>query len=176
MIGGGGCLALVVLLLVGFAGCAALIGSGGSQTEEPTGPGLSKANAVAIGETVKVGDVTWTVTNAQRATELSDPFETRQGNFVIVDFTFGNESSEQKQLDTGSLNMLDAEDRVFETDSETDSFVPPELNIFLDQVNPGVTQNGRVIFSVPADAEGLVLRANDTGTFSENYSYIDLNL
>src|SRR5829696_1260124 len=47
----------------------------------------AEAARAAIGETVRVGDAEWTVTNAIVASELTSDFmEPKAGNFVIVDF------------------------------------------------------------------------------------------
>src|SRR5688500_19889791 len=71
LIGGGGCLLLLFILLVGFAGClAAFSGSGGEGGNSPGEPSPEniREQAVPIGEPVKAGDATWTVTSASEAT------------------------------------------------------------------------------------------------------------
>ena len=85
---------------------------------------------VGIGEAVAVGDASWVVTDAQRASQLAD--------------TFG--------------------------------YIPNEKNIFLNQVNPGVTQPGEVIFSVSPGGYGYRLLLKDTNLFksSTNQAYVDL--
>ena len=45
-----------------------------------------------------------------------------------------------------------------------------------DQVNPGVTKQGRAIFTVAPDAQGLILRAGDTEIMSDENAYIDLGM
>ncbi len=168
---------LPVLLLGGILVLFVVFAGTGEEEAEPTGPGLTEDNPVATNEAVQIGDVSWTVSNATRANEVSDEFgSSKQGSFVIVDLSFTNEGEEQTTLDAGSLNVVDSEGRIHETDPESDIYVPQDLNIFLDQVNPGVSRDARVIFSVPPDAEGFVLRANDTGMMSEDYAYIDLGI
>ena len=55
--------------------------------EEPQGP------KVGMNETVRVGDVAWTVTKARQRDEIKEPFGDRKaGNFVVVDFDFTNEA------------------------------------------------------------------------------------
>jgi hypothetical protein len=39
--------------------------------------------------------------------------------------------------------------------------VPTRLNIFLEPVNPGISQDGRVVYEVPPDAEGFTLTVDD---------------
>lgn len=71
LIGGGGCLMLVVLVLLGFAGCLAAFSGGVDETSLD-----SKSNPKAkIGEPLRVGDVTWVVEDAKMVTELTSSYE-----------------------------------------------------------------------------------------------------
>ena len=190
--GCGGLIALIVLL--GIVG--ALIGGGGEETssnspveqkeeakdeaqkeepkeEEPTTYGLN--------ETVTAGEATWTVTNAQRVNQLADPFgidPPRQGTFVIVDFQFQNDGNEAKTLTQQALELEDASGRTSNPDPEDFRYIPQERNIFMQQVNPGVTQPGQVIFTVAPNASGLVLVVQDTNFFraEQNQARVDLGL
>src|SRR5215210_4433517 len=111
----GGCIVLPVLLLLGFIGCIAVLGSGGGGDSD-SGSKASKSGAskgaestVAIKEPVTVGDVTWTVTNAKQSKQLIQQgvpkqfADAKQGNFVIVDFDFINNGNEAITLDNESL-------------------------------------------------------------------------
>ena len=40
-------------------------------------------------------------------------------------------------------------------------------DFFLKQLNPGLTQNGKIVFDIPADANGLVLKAHGGMTGDE---------
>jgi hypothetical protein len=46
--------------------------------------------------------------------------------------------------------------------------------VFLNQVNPGVTKQGRAIFDVAPDAKGMILRAGDTNIMTDENAYINL--
>jgi hypothetical protein len=177
LIGGGGCLVLVVLLFVGFAGCLAALGGGGGEEPTPEDEyAAAKKNAVPVGETVEVGDVAWTVSNVEKVTELKALGERKQGTFIIVDVTFINNGDEPTTLDSESLAILDDQGRTHETDPDASSYVPPDRDLFLNQVNPGVTKQGRAIFTVAPDAQGLILRAGDTEIMSDENAYIDLGI
>jgi len=168
---------LVVLLFVGFAGCLAALGGGGG--EEPTPEekyAAAKKNAVPVGETVEVGNVARTVSNVEKATELKALGERKQGTFIIVDVTFINNGDEPTTLDSESLAILDDQDRTHETDPDASFYVPTNRDLFLNQVNPGVTKQGRAIFTVAPDAQGLILRAGDTEIMSDENAYIDLGM
>ena len=135
---------------------------------------------VGIGEAVAVGDASWVVTDAQRASQLADTFggalPLKQGNFVVVDFNFTNNGNDSKTLHSGALQLVDSSGRTSNPDTDTFGYIPSEKNIFLNQVNPGVTQPGEVIFSVSPDGYGYRLLLKDTNLFksSTNQAYVDL--
>jgi Domain of unknown function (DUF4352) len=179
LIGAGGCLVLLLLVFVGFTGClAAIVGSGGGGDGGggEVGYDEAKEQAVPIGETVEAGDVAWTVNNVTQATELSALGQRKQGNFVIIDVTFINNGSEPVTLDSASLAILDDQGRTHETDPDASMYVNPNRDLFLNQVNPGVTKEGRAIFDVAPDAKGLILRAGDTDPFSDENAYVNLGI
>lgn len=136
------------------------------------------AETVGIGDPASVGDVAWVVNGARQRQELKSQFgefgENKQGNFVIVDFAFTNNSSESVTLDSISLVLLDGQGREFEADTDDFEYVAPEKQIFLEQVNPGVTKEGRVIYTVAPDASDFTLRAGDLAFFSDENAFIGL--
>lgn len=129
--------------------------------EEPT---------AGIGDVVEVDDGIWIVTSSRQESQLADQFggimPPKQGNFIIVDFRFKNDASDSKTLHTAALKLIDEDGR--ESDPDTDSFgyIPQEKNVLLEQVNPGVTKEGQVIFSVSPDASGFKLQLRGTSLFS----------
>lgn len=129
-----------------------------------------------VGETVETGDVAWTVNNVSRSTELRSLGQRKQSNFIIVDLTFINNGDEPVTLDSASLAILDNQNRTHETDPDASLYVNPNRDLFLNQVNPGVTKEGRAIFDVAPDAEGLILRAGDADIWSEQNAYINLGV
>lgn len=65
---------------------------------------------------------------------------------------FTNIGSESKTLPQNALKLLDLDGRESDPDTDTFGYIPNERNIFLEQVNPGVTEEGEVIFSVAPGA------------------------
>ena len=134
-----------------------------------------------IGQTVKFSNVAWQVTTARQATELKAPsYPKKKGNFVIVDFLFTNNADEVTYLETGSLTLLDGEGCEFEMQPNEFVYIDPVYlapgkNIFSENVNPGVTKDGEVIFIVAPEAKDFTLRAGDTDPFiSDENAYIEL--
>lgn len=187
-LGCGGLLVLIVLL--GIAG--AIIGGGEDtaveQKEQESGVEEAQDKeeqkeeekaSYGLNEAVQVGDASWVVTNAQKTNELADPFGVRpakQGTFVIVDFQFTNGGNESKTLHQQALQLVDSSGRESDPDTDDLMYIPQDRNIFLQQVNPGVTQAGQVIFTVAPDASGLKLVLKDTNLFrsEQNQAEVDL--
>ncbi len=69
---------------------------------------------------------------------------------------------------------MDSNDRESRPDTDTFGYIDPNRNIFLEQVNPGVTQEGTVIFTVSPDASGFTLRVGEANLFSSQKAYVDL--
>ena len=135
--------------------------------------------AVGIGEPVDVGEVQWTATNVNRTGQLSQEGfgqfgKTKQGDFVVADLLFTNNGNEPASLTTNSVALLDANNREFRPDTDTFGYIDAERNILLEQVNPGVTREGTVIFSVPPEASGFVLRLGDARVLGNQTGYVDV--
>lgn len=172
----------MILVVVLFGGCLAVLSSGGGGDgggggdSEDLGYDEASKKAVPVGETVKAGEVAWTVSSVQQSTELKALGERKQGDFVIVDVTFINNGKEPVTLDSASLSLRDDQDRTHETDPDASFYVPTNQDLFLNQVNPGVTKQGRAIFTVAPDAEGLILEAGDTNMFGGDSAYVKLGI
>jgi hypothetical protein len=129
-----------------------------------------------VGQTATVGNVEWTVTDAFLTKELKSGFGTqKRGRFVVVDFTFTNNRPEEVTLDP-QLHMVlkDSQGREFGPDPDAWEFVPSNLNIFLEPVNPGVSKNGRVVYQVAPDANGFTLTVDDVEFLEDKSAVFDL--
>jgi len=95
---------------------------------------------------------------------------------VVVDFTFTNNRDEEVTLDP-ELHMVlkDSKGREFGTDPDAYEFMPTNLDIFLEPVNPGVSKDGRVIYQVAADANGFTLKLDDVELMEDKSAVFDLS-
>src|SRR5829696_765406 len=147
------------------------------KEEKPPAEKKPKPQPVySVGQTAKVANVTWKVTNAYLTNQLKSSFGTqKQGRFVVVDFTFTNNRNEEVTLDP-ELHMIlkDSKGREFGTDPGAYEFMPSDLDIFLTPVNPGVSTNGRVIYQVPPDATGFTVTLDDGELMEDASAVFDL--
>jgi hypothetical protein len=131
----------------------------------------------SVGQTAQVANVQWRVSDAYLTNQLRSNFGTqKRGRFVVVDFTFTNNRDEEVTLDP-ELHMVvkDRRGREFGTDVDSWEFMPTNLNIFLEPVNPGISKNGRVIYQVPPDAWGFTLKLDDVEFWEEESAVFDLS-
>ncbi|HDR3890927.1 TPA: DUF4352 domain-containing protein [Bacillus cereus] len=89
--------------------------------------------------------------------------EKAQGVFKIVEITITNNQKDAITVDANSFKLVDNKDREFtysiQAQTAFDVGNGSSSDFFLKQLNPGLSQTGKVIFDVPADAQGLVLKA-----------------
>ncbi len=181
LMGCGGLTVVVVLIIVALLA----FGGGGSDTasSDPGGPTAPEEPGEAeketppapMGQTVEVGTVAWQVTSAEQATELYSDFgDQKQGNFVRVNFMFQNNGNEAVTLDSSSVAIVDGQKRESQVDTDNAMYTDPNKDVFLQQVNPGVTREGEVIFTVAPDASDFNLLVGDANMFGGPEALVDL--
>ena len=147
------------------------------STEESTTTGSEEASGHSIGEPVVVGDVAWAVTDVEESDILVSRLGSEEGHFIIVDITFQNNSNQDITFATPFVTLVDGEGREFEPNIEYNfNHIEPENNMFTAHVRPGVTKEGKIIYSVEPDSSGLQLQVGEARFASDETAYIDLGL
>jgi hypothetical protein len=147
------------------------------STEESTTTGSEEASGHSIGEPVVVGDVAWAVTDVEESDILVSRLGSEEGHFIIVDITFQNNSNQDITFATPFVTLVDGEGREFEPDIEYNfTHIEPENNMFAAHVRPGVTKEGRIIYSIEPDSSGLQLQVGEARFASDETAYIDLGI
>ena len=168
-------LALLVVVAVLAGGC------GGEQANEQDGTQQktesTEKTTASIGEPLTIGSVQWTVTDAQQLDKLFTPSGSEPGNFISVDIAFTNNSNQDITLATPFFALVDSKGDEFQPDID-DNFmgVEPSKNMFADQVEPGTTKEGTIVFSVDPGTSGFKLRVGEATFASKKTGYIDLGL
>lgn len=89
--------------------------------------------------------------------------EKAQGVFKVVELTLTNNQKDAITLSSNSFKLVDNQEREFSPSSAAQI----KLNVanggnskfLLEKLNPGLSQTGKIVFDVPKDAQGLVLKA-----------------
>ena len=141
--------------------------------------GGSQARVYGVGEEAQVGDVSYTVTNAWPTQELRDRYGVsppKTGHFIVVNFVFANKGDEPVNVSGIGMYLYDSRGREFETESDTFGYIPEDKDIFLlDRINPGMSREAQVIYSVPPDTSGFELEVT-SGFFRSEVARISLGL
>ncbi|WP_160309619.1 DUF4352 domain-containing protein [Rubrobacter aplysinae] len=149
------------------------------QQESQQAPEQSQQDQqlATIGDEVSVGEVSYTVTDAERVSRLEDPYgldEPLTGNFMVLSFTFTNNSSEPVTVSDLGLYLYDGEGNRYETDSDAAFYLPDETALYMvDRVNPGLSRDVQTIYEIPPGAGDFELEVS-SGFLGNDTARIDL--
>ena len=147
------------------------------STQESTATQSEEGSGYSIGETVVVEDVAWAVTDVEESEILVSRLGSEEGHFVIVDLMFQNNSNQDITFATPFVTLVDGEGREFEPDIEYNfTHIEPKNNMFAAHVRPGVTKEGKIIYSIEPDSSGLQLQVGEARFASDETEYIDLGI
>ncbi|MBI3250594.1 MAG: DUF4352 domain-containing protein [Candidatus Andersenbacteria bacterium] len=135
--------------------------SGGSEAETTTATAPA-ATVAKIGEPVTDGDLTFTVTGVTTKQTLGNTFTQRdaQGTFHVVMLKIENKGKETKTTDSSMFKIVDSQGREFERSIDGQTAVglsQGKVDLFLQQIQPGLSVTGDIVFDLPADATGTQL-------------------
>nr|WP_256146762.1 DUF4352 domain-containing protein [Bacillus thuringiensis] len=97
--------------------------------------------------------------------------EKAQGVFKVVEVSITNNQKDAITLSSNSFKLVDNQDREFSPNSaaqiKLNAANRGNSKFLLEKLNPGLSQTGKIIFDVPKDAQGLVLKARGGMTGKE---------
>jgi Domain of unknown function (DUF4352) len=130
-----------------------------------------------VGDTATPGEVEWIVTEAFRTPLLRSNFGTsKQGDFILIEFTFTNGRSEEVTIDPElHMTLTDDQGQKYGTDVDAYEFVPVDKDIFLQPVNPGVSQDGIAVYQVSEQASGFTFAVDDVALATDEQATYDLS-
>jgi Domain of unknown function (DUF4352) len=138
----------------------------GTDTEEPTEapaeePGAAEAG---IGAAVRDGKFEFTVTSLEPGVAQigSEYLNTQaQGQFLLVHITVANIGDEAQMFDSSSQKLVDDQGRTHSADSGAAIYLD-DSNSFLNNINPGNTVEGIIVFDIPVDAVPASIELHDS--------------
>lgn len=114
----------------------------------------------AIGETATVAEVGFTVNGIEELTEIKQEFGdpvTTDGKFIIAEVSIKNGKKEALTIDSSFFKIKTADGVEYEPATDGEVIMAMSMNgeddFFLQQVNPGMSKTGKVVFEVPAEVD-----------------------
>ncbi|WP_213013550.1 DUF4352 domain-containing protein, partial [Paractinoplanes toevensis] len=142
---------------VGALGCAGLftvVLGGTAKVAGDLDDNQQGRNAVAgqLGKPIVDGKFQFTVTGMRCGLDQvgSEPVSDRaQGEFCLVSITVKNTAGTAETFLDSSQQATDASGNVYSVDSGAGIFANGESSVFLEQINPGNSVKGKLVFDVP---------------------------
>lgn len=144
--------------------------SGGDESPSTSSEGESSSKTednkeeriVKIRDEVIANDLAFTVTDISQAKSLGSSFTKAdaQGTFNVVTLTIKNVGKETVTIDSSMMKIIDSEGRKFDrsVDGQTAKGLSQgKVDLFLQQVQPGLSVTGDLVFDLPDDATDLKL-------------------
>ena len=124
------------------------------------------STAAGIGTPVRDGKFEFTVTGVEPGvTRVGDDVfgQDAQGQFLLVHVTVTNIGDKAQYFDGSSQKLTDTQGRTHSADTGAAIYLG-DAQSFLNQINPGNSVQGTVVFDVPADAAPATVELHDSRT------------
>ena len=156
-------IALIIIIVVasnsgGGSGSSSSSGGGGSSSGDA-------AKAVGLNQAVRDGKFEFTVTgvDCSKTTLGSDPVSTTaQGVFCLASVNVKNIGNEAQTLDSMSQYGYDAQGKKYSTDTAAAIYLPNGVDALFNQLNPGSSVDGTLIYDVPSGTTLTKLELHDS--------------
>ncbi len=132
--------------------------------EQPAEEPAEEPAPAGIGTAVRDGKFEFTVTQVETGVPRigDDMFgQDAQGQFVLLHVTVANIGTEAQYFDGSSQKLLDTVGRTHSADSAAAIYLG-DTESFLNQINPGNSVDGIVVFDVPTDAVPATAELHDS--------------
>lgn len=167
-----------VLTVIGIIVLLAVIGGaagGGNKTKTNSGDSNktntakteNKPAATAkLNEVARDGKFEFTVASVEcgKTSAGTNQYLTKQaqGQFCFVNVTAKNIGSEAQTFDSSSQYLYDAANAKFSADGTASLYANPEGSTFLNQINPGNSVSGILVFDLPKDKTPVTAELHDS--------------
>ncbi|MEK4538102.1 DUF4352 domain-containing protein [Peribacillus sp. FSL K6-1552] len=131
-----------------------------TQTKDnKTDSSKKETKVYKIGDKVKVGKLAYKITNAESMTEIKSNNEfiesaKTDGQFLVIDIEAFNNDKEARMVDSSMFKVKDNQGREFEPSNDSDVMMVLEetMDLFLQDINPGISKKGKLVFELPKDS------------------------
>jgi hypothetical protein len=136
------------------------------QTEpEQTEPKQAEPKQAGIGDVVKDGKFSFKATKVETGVaRVGDEYlgSDAQGQYILVHVTVKNIGDEAQMFSGSSQKLIDSRNRKYDTDSGAAALGLKNSNAFLNNINPGNTVKGILLFDVPKNFKIKAVELHDS--------------
>ena len=126
----------------------------------------SKTETVAKkGEAVRDGKFEFTVNSVTCGkSSVGDQYlnKNAQGQYCLVNVTVKNIGTEAQTFDSSNQFAFDAQGAKFSSDSAASFYANPQGSTFLNEINPGNSVTGDLVFDMPKDKQPVTVVLHDS--------------
>lgn len=161
-----------VIILLAIIGGAA--GGGNKSTNSSTSSNSSnkstktesKPAMAKIGEAARDGKFEFVVKGMQCgvASVGDNPYltKTAQGQFCELSVTVKNIGNEKQSLFSANQKLLDAANKEYSADDTATLYAAPNGSSWYNDINPGNSVEGKIVFDVPKDVTPTIAELHDS--------------
>lgn len=124
-----------------------------STSNNSTQPTQQAKKEFKIGETVKAGDIEYTVASVQDKKSIGQnefTMKNTENNFIVLKVSVKNMGDKSKTIDTNMFKLKDFKGTTYSADAGIAMYANEVgKSFFLQQVNPNITTTGFVVFETP---------------------------
>jgi len=159
---------LAVIVLIAIIVIATKSGGGSSPSSSLASDGGSSsggAKAAGLNQPVRDGRFQFTVTgvDCSQNTLGTDPVTTQaNGIFCVASITVANIGNQAQTLDATSQYGYDAQNHKYSTDTAAEIYLPNGGGALFNQLNPGSSVTGQIVYDVPAGTNLTKLELHDS--------------
>jgi hypothetical protein len=164
-----GIIVAAVIVLCGVGAVIAAVSGGGSSSgtisASSAGNGGGKKTTVGLNQPARDGKFEFTVTNIKYGVaKVGDQFldKTAQGQFVEVSVTVKNIGDQPRTFAGFNQKAFGAGGVTYSDDTEAEIYANTADQTFLNDINPGNSVQGVIIFDIPKGAKLTKLELHDS--------------
>lgn len=164
------------LIVVGMI--SSIFNSGNNSTSGDVVETENEAPIYNVRQSFMIDDMRYTITNVQTTKTLEGFFSIKEagGIFYIISITVENQGTEPREYFTPYFRIFDSQKREFSDDREAPSYASEYgKELFFEQLQPGLSKEGIIVFDLPTDAIDLKLRVKN-GVWGLSDAYVNLGI
>jgi len=161
--------AVLLVLCGGVAACIAVVGNAVNEAANDTGAnnpgGGDGATTVGLNQPARDGKFEFTVTKVECGIpQVGSEFlnEKAQGQFCLVHVGVKNIGNEARMFTSSNQHAYNAAGQKYDADTGAAIYLEEDSSAFLEDINPGNSVKGVVVFDIPKGAKIVKLELHDS--------------